>query len=502
MVFAHKDYLKKHLKRIHPNKLKNTSAFEQKNLGEKLVSTNDEIAMSFQTDSQIEPENIENVKSVENHSDKNAEYEQSKKDTKTIDTFAETIGKSPQTKIIKCESCGESFNSRFNLRKHKTTFHEGDKIFKCEECSCSFGQKLHLIIHVKRKHFDVSHESSGFMKSSKDKIEQNEKVDAFIVRSNSDQRESQDTEKLTQVNVLATDDPEISNSAEKKENSIEQVVEKNEEMKYKCRFCKEAFSEKSAVQKHIAVMHFEDIAIVDSNKGPLQNVNQRLKATDQVNNDIESTDTKLGKTNDKYCRVCQKYFYDKRNLKEHTDTMHLKIKNYKCEECSKSFGQLNTLKSHIQCVHEKLNKYKCHQCNKIFFYRHNLKQHISDVHLKLKSHKCNQCSKSFGHISNFKVHMKNVHEKLKRFECDQCQKSFSLRRSLKAHIECVHDKLKKFKCNHCSLSFGQSSTLNRHIECVHKKLKIFQCNQCSNSYGQSKNLILHIRKAHIKEKSS
>ena len=167
--------------------------------------------------------------------------------------------------------------------------------------------------------------------------------------------------------MLATDDPEISNSAEKKENAIEQVVEKNEEMKYKCRFCKEAFSEKSAVQKHIAVMHFEDIAIVDSNKGPLQNVNQRLKATDQVNNDIESTDTKLGKTNDKYCRVCQKYFYDKRNLKEHTDAVHLKIKNYKCEECSKSFGQLNTLKSHIQCVHEKLNKYKCHQCNKIFF---------------------------------------------------------------------------------------------------------------------------------------
>ena len=49
-----------------------------------------------------------------------------------------------------------------------------------------------------------------------------------IVRSNTDLQERQDTDKLTQVNVSETDDPENSNSTEKKEDAIKQAIEKNE----------------------------------------------------------------------------------------------------------------------------------------------------------------------------------------------------------------------------------------------------------------------------------
>ena len=267
-------------------------------------------------------------------------------------------------------------------------------------------------ITVKRKHFYISNETSEDRiehEPKENQTEQNEKMDD-IVRSNTDLQERQDTEKLTQVNVSETDDPENSNSTEKNENAIKQAIENNEEKKYKCRFCKETFSEKSAVQKHIAVMHFEDIAIVESKSEPFQNITQELKVievkdTDQINIEGKRNDSKVEELNDKYCQKCHKHFYDKRNLKDHTDAVHLKIKKYKCDECSRSFGQFNTLKSHIECVHKKLRKFKCIQCTKSFSQQSSLKSHVECTHENLKKFKCDKCPKSYGHRKGLKKHI-------------------------------------------------------------------------------------------------
>ena len=200
-------------------------------------------------------------------------------------------------------------------------------------------------MHVKRKHFDLSHESPVIEKSNKDDIENEPKENQFepnkeidaMVQSNTGMQnpiskfhDMQDIEKLTNVEMTATDIPETVEKMENQVSNTTEIIEKNEEKKYKCRFCKEAFCEKSAVQKHITIIHFEDIAIVESKIEPFQNVAQEEKAIegknmDEIKND---NDSKVDKSYEKFCEKCQKYFYDKKTLKRHTDAVHLKIKKY------------------------------------------------------------------------------------------------------------------------------------------------------------------------------
>ena len=583
-AFSQTFNLKRHVEIVHNRA--NESTYEQ-NMIPKVESRK-----SYQSIPKLEPENTEFDDS------KIAEITVAHSEKAPNAKDALTITQTPKSKNIKCDSCSESFNSRFNLRKHKAAVHEGDKKFKCEECLSSFGQKVHLKMHVKRKHFDVFHDSTTFVNSNRNEIEPkgaknesqenqidpignqiepkddqigpNEEMD-HIVRSDSDikSNEMQYIEKHSNVaadtaivatsenvkiiknqvsnttefvelakskienkpkenseallsniksneqiskeskskclecnksfssstklkdhikhihngekrhqcdkceksfsqkvnlqrhlqgihdrirkyncklcpatcsqksnlkqhilkvhneeskvdkkpNEIVADFPETtenekielknqgSNTTESKENITEQAIDK----KYKCRFCKEAFGEKSDVQKHIAVMHFEDIAIVELKSEPLQNENQKANAIednslDQINNEV-----KVDKSNDKYCGKCQKYFYDSRNLKLHIDTIHLKIKKYKCDECSKSFGRLNNLKCHVEIVHEKLKKFIC-----------------------------NLCPRSFGHSGNLKNHIICVHEKSKKFQCDQCSNAYAQRKNLKRHIQKVH----------------------------------------------------------------
>lgn len=560
--FTRKDNLIRHIEFVH-NRIKK-------------ISSNEAIAKSSTADSKIKPESHENEKSFETHSqdvnkmeEKMVEHEQSKDEPKFFDTFAQA----PKTKIIQCDSCSESFKSRFNLRKHKAEVHEGDKKFKCEECPSTFGQKLHLKVHVKRKHFIYSDESSDFAKSTRElenepmenQIEQNEEMENEISVSH----EMHVSEKLTEVCTPISNGPEtvrrienqVSNTSSE-DNENEQNAETNEEKKYKCRFCNEAFSEKSAIQKHITHMHFEDIAIVKSNKESLQNSKQELKEIevknmDQITNDVKSIDSKVEKSNDKYCEKCQKYFRSRKNLKRHTDAVHLKIKKYKCDECAKPFAHLCNLKSHVESIHERLKKFKCNHCSKSFSQITNLKSHVECIHKKLKKFKCDKCPKLFGNRSNLKAHVRCVYEKQKKVnkiqdaehlvnsnesntkkdpqkkvpnnECDQCNKIFVDRRylkqhisdvhlklrnhkcsqcsrsfghisNLKAHIKCVHEKLKRFKCDQCQISFSLSSRLKRHIECVHEKLKKFKCDHCSLSFGQGGTLMKHTYRVHEKLK--
>ena len=55
-------------------------------------------------------------------------------------------------KDYKCESCGESFTSAKDLKRHIHTVHEGHKDHKCESCGKSFSQSGSLKKHIHKVH--------------------------------------------------------------------------------------------------------------------------------------------------------------------------------------------------------------------------------------------------------------------------------------------------------------------------------------------------------------
>ena len=60
-----------------------------------------------------------------------------------------------------CETCGESFSQRSNLKRHVESAHKQVKKFQHEHCESSFGQKEKLNKHI------INHCNTKFMKSFK-----------------------------------------------------------------------------------------------------------------------------------------------------------------------------------------------------------------------------------------------------------------------------------------------------------------------------------------------
>ena len=366
--FNLKESFRRHLKFVHDGTKKHKckycpSLFKRKdsvNLHLKRVHKITDSEKPSQSYSKLEPENTE----CDDSDKAEITVAQNEKVPNTKDVHI-TIQTS-QSKILKCDACSESFNSRFNLRKHKATVHEDNKKFKCEECPSSFGQKLHLKIHVKRKHLGYS----------EDYLKQSTETD-FNFIENTPKMNSNDDDMKTKRNIQVRIDS-TQNQKDPEEN------------KYKCRFCTEAFVKKSDVQTHVTDQHFEDTIIVETRFESLKEDDSKrmdVKGNHEVKlpiaNEIIAVNPEECKPN--VCKTCQKSYSSRQNLKNHINEVHFKIKNHKCNECGKPFSQNKSLKRHMELVHEKQKKFKCEHCMKAFSQKGNMKRHITRFHSKLDS---------------------------------------------------------------------------------------------------------------------
>lgn len=78
------------------------------------------------------------------------------------------------------------------------------------------------------------------------------------------------------------------------------------------------------------------------------------------------------------CRICNRVFQSKQNMKRHMQT-HSGVKPHQCKFCPLSFLRLSHLQRHHR-VHTGERPFVCDQCDKQFSRSDKLKQHIAQHH--------------------------------------------------------------------------------------------------------------------------
>jgi KRAB domain-containing zinc finger protein len=243
------------------------------------------------------------------------------------------------------------------------------------------------------------------------------------------------------------------------------------------------------------------------------------------------------------CKICQRYLYDEKSLKNHTE-LHFQPSRYDCKKCErtfelkwrfdahkcvkkserhfcnfceKNFSQALTLKKHMKKIHAdkiKVDLFTCDFCDEKFITKYRLKSHLNDFRCR-KIFTCYHCGKKFNEKDNIARHVR-IHAKFK-IKCEICHTEINLsrlnRHKADAHanqsIECKlctkvfknsyafknHQKFhgtKKFCCKLCDRKFSIRSHFNYHLR-FHKNPEILQCQICGHQSTTKQNLTLHSR---------
>jgi hypothetical protein len=195
---------------------------------------------------------------------------------------------------VKCEHCGDIFESLASYGVHKVRVHNIDAV-QCPYCEKTYSSEHNLKAHISRNHDDKTYVCSICAKEFKSQ--------------------------------------ELCKAHEKTHSDIT----------YGCEYCEASYKCKARLKSHIKLIHtttFETYSCERCGKV----FNERRK----LNHHMKIHDGHPDLT----CDICGKVSYSKFAAKQHKDRVHFKIKNFQCSACPFAAAAKDKLKLHIKKVHE------------------------------------------------------------------------------------------------------------------------------------------------------
>lgn len=410
-------------------------------------------------------------------------------------------------KIFSCTTCGNSYNTKELLSKHKRSAHpsvmtsddllddtalvepkvqlidEDNKLFKCKIC-----KKRFTTVNNLRRHGLIHKRPAYFGGTGIEHVYQNQCN--WCLRSFKTQSGLLNHKPLCN-RVKTSTLPNFNNT----------VIGHPFTKAFKCKDCKKWFSSKNSLYKHRVLKRCRALKVEMIQLKP-----QNCPSCDQQFLSEESLDRhkqNCKPTIERLTCDCGEVFSSIDQKKTHAETC---LQNCSCKFCNMKFNSPEEMESHKSiCEIQQTNAsttpnvghegrmmppLECHKCNKKFVYSKCLRMHVS----KCTNDRwpCPYCLEVFGSETALATHKKSCQSPSKNiksppvtsiidsptFKCEYCPMRFISGNELKQHtincenkpdvrrkdISTVH---RPWSCDLCDKSFLWKANLYRHQKIIH-----------------------------------
>ncbi|XP_063695648.1 gastrula zinc finger protein XlCGF64.1-like [Culicoides brevitarsis] len=230
-----------------------------------------------------------------------------------------------------CFVCGSAFKQKWLLEEHIAR-HSDARPFKCDICKSAFSSKETLKIHIHSKHLPnfVGHKCTMCDKSYA--------TNSKLKRHMKSRHHVDGTFICGSCSVAFGTEGALDKHMRNMHTPMDQKT------RYKCSFCMHTSTSQSRIQEH-------ELGHSDESKWPFS------------------------------CVTCGKRFVQKHSLERH-QTIHLGIKPFSCESCGQSFRLSYQLKAHLQTHQTDSKPFQCMYCSKSYRDKTSFNKHVESHYVK------------------------------------------------------------------------------------------------------------------------
>ena len=347
------------------------------------------------------------------------------------------VDKEEPKKVYKCLLCDRFYKTQQHLKFHHQAMHN-NKSFDCDTCDRKFSYKTALDRHLRAGHGSDNEDSDDNIDNEEQSDKEHKCLDCGLSFKSTILMQKHFEELHRNANGLTCGICE--REFTKQEHLNQHYFAVHTDNTYDCKECGRGFSFKSALERHIKVVHEnrKDHVCSACGKefGNKYDLNQHFEFTHQTGTPANVIS----------CSICGREFTKQEHLKMHHSAVHTD-NTFDCKDCGRGFSYKSALDRHIKVVHENRKDFICSACGKEFGSRYDLNQHFDGTHAvendeeKRESRTCKVCGKIFMKERNLKMHYTAVHTDA-TFDCPVCQKKFSFKSALERHVKVVHENQK------------------------------------------------------------